>query len=469
MSVTTTTTTKNKFVNGLFIFRRDLRIVDNHGLHLLSRFCEKIYTIFIFTPEQVSGINDYKSINAVQFMIESLEDLKKEIYAKGGQLMTFYGSNEKVVLDCIQELNIDLVCFNLDITPYARERDEKIIQLCEKNKTHVIYDWDYYLLEPDQIVNGSGEPYQKFTPYYENAKKRKVETPLKSTHYSFSKTNKSLAHEITLTEAFHKFVKHGNPDLLVHGGRNNALQTLKNAQKTQKHYSKTHNNLSQNTSLLSAPIKFGCVSIREVYYALKNYHDLIRQLYWREFYSQIMYHFPQVLGHALKPNYNKIKWPKNEKWFKAWCSGLTGFPVVDAGMRQLATTGWLHNRSRLIVASFLVKTLLIDWKKGEKYFAQTLVDYDPANNNGNWEWIMGGGADSQPFFRIFNPWEQGKHFDPDCVYIKTWIPELRDLDPDIIHNWDTEWENYKKIDYAKPICDYKKQKELVIKLYKQAF
>jgi deoxyribodipyrimidine photo-lyase len=171
----------------------------------------------------------------------------------------------------------------------------------------------------------------------------------------------------------------------------------------------------------------------------------------------------------LKPNYDKIKWPKHEKWFQAWCKGFTGFPIVDAGMRQLVTTGWLHNRSRLIVASFLVKTLLIDWRKGEKFFAQSLVDYDPANNNGNWEWIMGGGADSQPFFRIFNPWEQGKHFDPDCVYIKEWIPELNELDPKVIHHWDTEWENYKKIDYVKPICDYKTQKELILKLYKAAF
>ena len=458
-----------KFDNGLFIFRRDLRIVDNHGLHLLFQHCKNIYTIFIFTPEQVSKANDYKSNNAVQFMIESLEDLKKNIMEKGGKLYTFYGSNEKVVKECIKELKIDLVCFNLDITPYARERDKEIIQLCEDNKTYVTYDWDYYILEPNQIVSGAGTPYQKFTPYYESAKKISVDVPLKSVSYPFIKSSKKMVYEISLQDAFQKFVTKENADLIVHGGRTNALKTLKTALKTQKHYSQTHNDLSKNTTLLSAYIKFGCVSIREVYYAFKGNHDLIRQLYWRDFYSQIMYHFPRVLDHALKPNYNKIKWPKNEKWFKAWTQGLTGFPVVDAGMRQLITTGWLHNRSRLIVASFLVKTLLINWKKGEKFFAQQLVDYDPANNNGNWEWIMGGGADSQPFFRIFNPWEQGKHFDPECVYIKEWIPELRDLDPKVIHQWDTEWENYKSIDYVKPICDYKKQKELVLKLYNQAF
>ena len=224
-----------------------------------------------------------------------------------------------------------------------------------------------------------------------------------------------------------------------------------------------------NTSLLSAPIKFGCVSIREVYHTLKHNTQLIRQLYWRDFYSQIMYHFPRVLGHALKPNYDRIKWPQHEKWFEAWTQGKTGFPVVDAGMRQLVETGWLHNRGRLIVASFLVKTLMIDWRKGEKFFAQTLTDYDPANNNGNWEWIMGGGADSQPFFRIFNPWEQSKHFDPDAEYIKKWVPELREVDPKAIHHWDTEWSNYKNVGYVKPICDYKTQKDAVLKLYKSIF
>ena len=461
--------TVKKGKKGLFIFRRDLRIEDNHGLHLLSNYCETIYTIFIFTPEQVSNANEFKSFNAVQFMIESLKDLSKSIREKGGKLFTFYGTNEKVIKECIESFKIDIVCFNLDITPYARERDEEVIQLCEKMRTYVIYDWDYYLHEPDQILNGSGNPYQKFTPYYELAKKKKVDGLLRYSSYHFAKSSSAVKNEISLEEAFQKFVKKENPHLLVHGGRTLGLLVLKNGVKTQHHYSVFRNNLSKNTTLLSAYIKFGCVSIREVYYAFRGNHELVRQLYWRDFYSQIMYHFPHVLKHTLKPNYDKIKWPQNERWFQAWCKGLTGFPVVDAAMRQLVVTGWMHNRGRLIVSSFLVKTLLVNWKKGEKFFAQSLVDYDPANNNGNWEWIMGGGADSQPFFRIFSPWEQGKRFDPECKYIKEWVPELRELEPRVIHNWDREWSNFKNIDYVKPICDYKKQRELIIHLYKQAF
>jgi deoxyribodipyrimidine photo-lyase len=181
-----------------------------------------------------------------------------------------------------------------------------------------------------------------------------------------------------------------------------------------------------------------------------------------------MYEFPRVLGHSLKPKYDKIKWHHNSSWFSAWCKGETGYPIVDAGMRQMNTTGYMHNRSRLIVASFLVKTLLIDWREGEKYFAQTLTDYDVANNNGNWGWISSGGADSQPFFRIFNPSLQGENFDKECEYIKKWVPELATLHPKIIHNWETEWVNHKDIKYPKPICNYSEQREKALKMYKDA-
>jgi deoxyribodipyrimidine photo-lyase len=170
----------------------------------------------------------------------------------------------------------------------------------------------------------------------------------------------------------------------------------------------------------------------------------------------------------LKPKYNKIRWHHNESWFKAWCNGETGFPVVDAGMRQLNTTGYCHNRARLIVASFLIKTLLIDWRDGEKYFATKLTDYDPASNNGNYQWVAGSGADSQPYFRIFNPWRQTENFDPDCEYIKKWIPELENVPAKDILKWDTEWEKYKESKYPKPICNYEEQKEKILKMYKSA-
>ena len=405
------------YENGLFIFRRDFRITDNNGLNLINSCCKKVYTIFIFTPEQVTSKNKFKSINAVQFMIESLKDLSHTISQNGGHLYTFFGSNESVIADCIKTWDINVVCYNIDYSPYARERDSGIVKLCEKMKTYITYSYDYYLLEPEMVVNGSGDTYQKFTPFYQAALKHKIEEPAKMRKLNFSSSSKNVGHSITLDDALKKFVGKLNPDIL----------------------------------------------------AFKGNKDLIRQLFWRDFYANILLAYPRVLGHALKPNYDKIRWHHNERWFQAWIKGETGFPVVDAGMRQMNATGYMHNRARLIVASFLIKTLLISWEKGEQYFASKLTDYDPASNNGNWQWTASTGADSQPFFRIFNPMEQGKHYDPECVYIKTWIPELKDVPVKDILKWDTEWLNYKESGYFKPICDYKEQKEVALKMYKAIF
>jgi deoxyribodipyrimidine photo-lyase len=457
-----------KFENGLFIFRRDLRIIDNNGLNLLNEKCNNIYTIFIFTPEQVGSGNKYKSDNSVQFMISSLEDLSSQISKGGGHLYTFFAHNDAVVKDCIKAWDINIVCFNLDITPYARERDEKIIKLCEHLKTYIMYDFDYYLHQPGTIVNGSKNSYQKFTPYYNTAKKIKVETPAKMRKMHFKKSEAHIPNKITLELAMKKFVGKENSDILVHGGREEAMKQMRIAAKNIKHYAQTRDELSKPTSQLSAYIKFGNISVREVYYAFKSNHAFIRQLYWREFYAGILYSFPRVLGHSLNPKYDKIKWHHNERWFDAWKKGETGFPAVDSGMRQLNATGYMVNRARLITMSFLIKTMLIDWRKGEMYFASKLTDYDPASNNGNILWLMGGGADSQQYTRIFNPFTQAKEHDPKCEYIKTWITELKDVDNDIILNWETEWEKHKDIKYPKPILDYSEQRKKTLDMYAKA-
>lgn len=459
----------NKYENGLFIFRRDFRVIDNVGLNLANSICKRIYPIFIFTPEQVTGANKFKSDNAVQFMIESLQDLSSQISKMGGHLMCFYGNNNTIVSYLIKQLDINVVCFNADYSPYAINREMGIIQICDKIGIQVEYGHDYYLHPPGSILNGQGQPYQKFTPFYQSSIKKKVDSPASLRKIHFASSNKHLQYSISLDNSFKRFVGKGNENILVRGGRINAIKQLKIAGKNIKNYQKSHNNLIYPTSELSAYIKFGCISIREVYKIFRSKHDFIRQLYWRDFYANILYSFPYVLGSAMKPNYNKIKWHHNSNWFKKWTEGETGFPIVDAGMRQMNLTGYMHNRARLIVSSFLVKTLLISWEEGEKYFAQTLVDYDPASNNGNWQWTAGTGADSQPYFRIFNPWEQGKHYDPNCEYIKKWIPELNDVPNKDILNWNDTYSEYKHIKYPKPIVDYKKQKELALKMYSSIF
>jgi len=453
--------------NGLFIFRRDFRVVDNNGLNLLNSLCKRVYPVFIFTPEQVTGANKHKSNNAVQFMIESLQDLAVQIRKMGGQLFCFYGHNNTIISNLIKELDITILGFNADYTPYAIQRELEIIQICDRNGVQVQYAHDYYLHPPGTILNGQKQTYQKFTPYYTAASKKKVDSPAGSRKIHFATTNKHLQHAIRLDSALQRFTTI-NPDILVHGGRNNAIKQLRIAAKNIKNYSRTRDTLSLPTSHLSAYIKFGCVSIREVYKVFRAKHEFIRQLYWRDFYMNILYSFPNVLEHALKPKYDKIHWHYNENWFNKWAQGKTGFPVVDAAMTQLNTIGYMENRARLIVASFLVKTLLISWQKGAQYFSQHLIDYDPASNQLNWQWVASSGPDSPPYFRIFNPWLQQAEHDPDCVYIKRWIPELADVPNQDIHNWETAFTNYKDIKYPKPMVNYAEQKEKCLKMYKDA-
>ncbi len=215
--------------------------------------------------------------------------------------------------------------------------------------------------------------------------------------------------------------------------------------------------------------KFGTVSIREVFHLVKKElsqnHPLIRQLYWRDFFTTIAWCYPHMFGHAFQRKFDQLPWNTSNADFKRWCAGMTGFPLVDAGMRQLNQTGFMHNRARLIVGSFLVKDLHIDWQWGEKYFAQHLIDYDPAVNNGNWQWIASTGCDHQPYFRIFNPWLQQKKFDPDCVYIKRWVPELRNKDPKIIHTWYNQ--KHPANGYPVPMLDHAKESIVTKELYKK--
>jgi len=461
-----------KYQNGLFIFHRDFRITDNIGLLEASSQCKRVYTCFIFTPEQVGKSNDYRSDNAIQFMIESLEDLRKSIQSKNGELIILHGDHKKSVAELAKTLNINCVFFNKDYSPYAVERDNEIIEYCKRHQINCLPQSDYYLYEPGTVLNGSGGFYKKFTPFYEQVLKIEIKKSTKRTITNLSKTTLEIENSITLRNAFSKFT-HNNDTIAVNGGRQWAKQMLARSLITQANYSNEHDFLFNPTSGLSAPIKFGCISVREVYDAFKQKFgaksDIIRQLIWREFYAHVLYGYPDVLGQSYQPSYRKIKWRTSERDFHAWKNGETGFPVVDACMHQLNETGYMHNRGRMIVANFLVKTLLLDWRLGERYFAQKLVDYDPASNNGNWQGISGTGVDLKPYFRDMNPWIQSAKFDKDCVYIKKWVPELANVEPRDIHKWyimcnDTK---YHKTRYYTPIVDYDEQKKKMLELYKK--
>ena len=462
------------YERGIFIFRRDLRINDNIGLWEATRRCKTLFPIFIFTPEQVSSENQYRSQNAIQFMIESLDDLDKSLLGEGSRLMTLYGDNVQVLTSMIRTMKIDCIFFNRDYTPYSLKRDRGIHELCEKMSVACETFSDYYLFEPGKFgKNGLNDPdiYKKFTPFYTKALKnlkhiQASKMGIKKGILSYEKNNDK---QILLKDAYVRFAA-GNPLVEYSGGRTNGLNVLVAALRNQGGYSKTRDQLAVETSRLSAYIKFGCVSIREVYHrfvsAFGQSSPLVRQLFWREFYAQILFANPTLLGRSLNQRYDNIKWENDRVKFNAWKEGRTGFPVVDACMRQLNATGYMHNRGRLIVASFLIKTLLIDWRWGEKYFATRLVDYDVASNSQNWLWVSGGGADSQPYFRIFSPWEQAKKCDPDAEYIKKWIPELKDVEAKVIHAWNIKGQYGV---YNKPIVDYAEEKTKALAMYSKIF
>lgn len=464
--------------NGLFIFHRDLRILDNVGLTAASKDCDRLYTAFIFTPEQVSGANHYKSKNAVQFMIESLIDLAENIGKKGGDLITLYGDKTKILVNLIQTLKIDALYFNRDYTPYARERDEGVVKLCERAEIECKMFDDYYLCVPGSIKNGQGGFYHKFTPFYETVIDTLSKHAMSSPSLTYPKnltasSSSAIPHRIKLADALPIFVGKVNENLVVRGGRANALVQLRGAIGSHAHYADTRDIMANETTQMSAAIKFGCISIREIYNGFRKkyniHHELIRQLIWRDFFAHLLYGYPETLTKMYSPKFGRIHWKTKGDWLDQWKTGNTGFPLVDAAMRQLNQTGYMHNRGRMVVANFLVKTLTLDWREGERHFAQHLTDYDVASNSGNWQSIVGGGVYASAWFRDMNPWIQSAKYDKDARYIKRWVPELADVIPRDIHRWNVACldAKYKTVDYAHPIVDYSKQKEHFFALYRK--
>lgn len=455
------------FSKTLFIFRRDLRLNDNTGLHMACEQSKQVIPCFIVDPDQVSRKNAYRSMNAIQFMTESLEDLQRQLSKQGGTLYLFYGNAARVVQTLIKKEHIDAIFCNKDYTPFSIHRDKLISQQCQKSDVAFVQTDDALLNEPHSILTTSGTAYTIFTPYWKAASKHPVlkPRPCHATNFFTGTIPTSKTGAL-----FKKIVTAKNIFLAEQGGRKRALTICKHLELF-KNYQTIRDIPSQDTTHLSAHIKFGTISIREAYWAILHalgataHQGLLRQLYWHDFYYQVAYHNPHVFGSAFHKKYDHIKWHYSKHAFKRWCDGTTGFPIVDAGMRQLNKTGYMHNRVRMIVASFLTKDLLIDWRWGEQYFAQHLVDYDPCVNNGNWQWSASTGCDAQPYFRIFNPWLQQKKFDSGCTYIKEWVEELVDVDVAVIHTWYKD--THPKLDYPRPMVDHARQKEKAIAMFKK--
>ncbi|MCA9770188.1 deoxyribodipyrimidine photo-lyase [Candidatus Dependentiae bacterium] len=455
-----------KYKTSIFIFRRDLRLDDNITLLQALSESEKVISCFIFDPRQVGISNSFKSKNCIQFMIESLKNLDEQLKQKKGKLYIFNGIAEKVVERLIKQETIEAIYVNADYTPFSIKRDNAIKRICLRQKIKFISCDDLLLNAPEKIKKQDGTPYSIFSAFYKRSIRETIAIP------KICRKKNFYIHAIRGSQTpmiYKKFLKKENPNLHVNGGTQEAKKLIGNITRL-KSYTKTKDFPAIETSNLSAHLKFGTISIRQTYHSigkkLGKDHPLIKQLYWRDFFTHIAYNSPFVFGQAYYKKYNKLWWSKSKTNFKKWCNGKTGFPVVDAGMRQLNKTGFMHNRVRMIAASFLTKDLHINWTWGEKYFAQQLVDYDPSVNNGNWQWSASTGCDAQPYFRIFNPWLQQKKFDPECMYIKKWVPELKNIDNQIIHSWfkDTHDSIH---NYPTPMVDHAIESHKAKMLYKE--
>jgi deoxyribodipyrimidine photo-lyase len=438
------------FEKSIYIFTRDLRLEDNTSLLEALKTSNEVIPIFIFNPVQVTS-NSYKSNNSIQFMCESLDELNDSLHEKKSKLYYFYGDPIEILEKLINhDKDIQGVFMNIDYTPFAKKRSSNISKLCSKHKIEFKEFEDYMLTGVNKVLKSDGNPYVKFTPYHRAAKKVSIPPVHKNNYKNYIPSKYSPPNEYK--KNIHDFYEK-NPDILVKGGRSHALKILNNLKEFNE-YNDTRDFPNHETTHLSAYLKFNCVSIREVYTSfkskLKTTNKLLTQLYWRDFYMNICNWFPHVIGAPMKENYN-IKWINDKKLFNKWKEGKTGVPIVDAGMRQMNSCGYMHNRLRMIVSNFLIKILHIDWQWGEKYFAQSLVDYCPFNNNGGWQWSSSTGSDSQPYFRIFNPWLQAEKFDKNCEFIKKWVPELKDVPNKDILKWNINHDKYKNIKYPAPI------------------
>ena len=425
----------------LFWFRRDLRLDDNAGLYYALKKGIPVLPIFIFDQNILNKLEDKKDAR-VEFIHHAILNLNEQLKQLGSSIKVFHSTPEKTFKELSKEYVINVVYANHDYEPYANERDNDIKELLLKNTIEFKTYKDQCIFEKDEVIKDDGKPYTVFTPYSRKWKLRLTDFHVKPY------PNKKYFINFFKTKPFDV------PTLKDLGFEKSGLEfppttiskSIVTNYKEQRDFPAI-----KGISKLSVHLRFGTVSIRALAkQALLLNETWLNELIWRDFYMMILHHFPHVAKNSFKPQYDRIEWRNNENEFNAWCEGKTGFPIVDAGMRELNTTGFMHNRVRMIVASFLVKDLLIDWRWGEAYFAKKLLDFDLSANNGGWQWAAGSGCDAAPYFRVFNPTEQTKKFDPKYEYIKKWVPEF---------NTPT---------YAKPIVDHSLARTRVLAVYKEA-
>lgn len=399
----------------VFWFRRDLRLGDNAGLYhaLISGY--PVLPVFIFDTE-ILGRLEEKTDRRVTFITAALEELNRKLGAAGSTLKIYHGTPRGAFLKILDEYEVKALYSNTDYEPYATARDSAIISLLKSKGIPAHFFKDQVIFEKKEITKSDGTPYTVFTPY-SRAWKREVTV----------KNTQPLPSE-KLASSFVKMAPAGVPvpeDLGFRSAPSVSPLPVINTDIIRNYHLTRDIPSLEGTTRLGEHLRFGTVSIRSLARtALELSETWLNELIWREFFMAILWNFPYVIENSFKRKYDDISWRNNEQEFERWCTGMTGYPIVDAGMRELNATGFMHNRVRMITASFLSKHLLTDWRWGEAYFAQKLLDYELSSNNGNWQWAAGTGCDAAPYFRVFNPAEQTRKFDPEMIYIRKWVPEL---------------------------------------------
>ena len=471
--------TASKIKTAIWWIRRDLRLTDNQALAAAIAAAEQVIPLFIVDPFFENS--DYVGDKRRAFLWTGLRQLDVDLRQRGSRLVVRFGRPQQILTQLIAESGAEAIFAEEDFTSYARRRDQQIAQTLPLTLTAGVV-----VHPPGTVLKPDGDPYIVFTPF---KKKAWLERPLPKPSDILPAPNKINTPDDTNSQEIpaKPELPEGVPFKPGEAEAQRRLQAF--AQDAIDQYAQDRDMVAlDGTSQLSPYLRFGMISARQAVVTAVSCHDnapdkdarkgadtWLSELIWRAFYVHIMYHFPHVLERSFRPEYDEIVWRNREKEFEAWGNGRTGYPLVDAAMRQLATSGWMHNRARMIVASFLVKDLLIDWRWGEKFFLQHLVDGDPAANNGGWQWTAGTGTDAAPYFRIFNPISQSKKFDPRGEFIRRWVPELANVPNDYIHEpWLMPPLVQKSAncrigsEYPAPIVDHAEARDWTLAAYKNA-
>lgn len=422
----------------VFWFRRDLRVGDNHGFYKALKAGLPVLPIFIFDENILSELP--KDDARVAFIYDSLKQINDELRTVNSSLLIIHADPLSAWNELLNKYEINEVYANHDYEPYAIERDTEVRKALKTNAVEFSTFKDQVIFEKSDILKGDGSPYTIYTPY----KNKWLE------HFSVEKDTPPFESEDLIQNCLTADLPF--PSLKEIGFVRSEIKVSPFKKEFVHQYDETRDipGLDQTTRL-GTHLRFGTVSVRQIVnFATRSNQVFLSELIWREFFMTILYHFPFVVDKSFKPKYDNIPWLNNESQFQSWCDGETGYPMVDAGMKELNQTGFMHNRVRMVVASFLCKHLLIDWRWGEAYFAEKLLDYELAANNGNWQWAAGTGCDAAPYFRVFNPSIQLKKFDPDLVYIKKWLPE------------------FNQFGYPEPIVEHAFARDRAISTYKSA-